>query len=263
MKKIINGLSVNFTGNPSNRPIIFIHGFPFDHTMWKFQIETLQNDYYCIAYDIRGLGESIIGDGQYTLEFMVDDLFSIISELKLNKPLLCGLSMGGYIALRAIERNQNLFSALILCDTKSEADDNNAKIKRSGGINQINTEGLEKFNKQFITNCFSDVTLEENENLFLDTLNKSNQNKPTGVKGAFIAILTRTDTTEYLSKIKIPTLVICGSFDALTSPSLMRMMAEKIPNSEFAVIPRAGHLAPLENPNCVNDLLIGFLSRVN
>ena len=79
MKQSINGLSVNTFGDSSNQSIIFVHGFPYDHTMWQNQIDALKEKYFCVAYDVRGLGESEIGDGQYMLEFFVDDLFNIIN----------------------------------------------------------------------------------------------------------------------------------------------------------------------------------------
>jgi pimeloyl-ACP methyl ester carboxylesterase len=262
MKLNINGLSVNTFGNEQNQPIILIHGFPYDHSMWENQIEILKNDYYCVAYDVRGLGESYVGDGQYTMEFYVDDLFFLIREMKLNNPIVCGLSMGGYIALRAIERSQEKFKGLILCDTKSEADDDTAKLKRSAGINQINTEGLIKFVDLFVTNCFADETPKEQEKMFLTTLFKAHKHDPIGVKGALIAIMSRIDTTSFLHKINIPTLVLCGSFDKLTPLTVMRTMSEKIPRSEFTIIPHAGHMSPLENPECVNDLIEGFLKRI-
>jgi len=261
MNQSINGVSVNTFGNSKNQSIIFVHGFPYDHSMWEDQIEFLKDEYFCIAYDVRGLGESVVGDGQYTMEAYVDDLFSIIKELKLSKPILCGLSMGGYIALRAVERDQFIFGGLILCDTKSEADDDTARLKRAAGINQINSGEFKNFIDAFVTNCFAQETAKEDEEMFLATLLKSNKHNPIGVKGAMIAIMSRTDTTAYLPKIKLPTLVLCGSFDALTPPVVMRNLAEKIPGSEFAVIPRAGHMTPLENPDSVNDLILGFLKR--
>jgi pimeloyl-ACP methyl ester carboxylesterase len=230
--------------------------------MWEYQIEALKEEYYCVAYDVRGHGESTIGDGQYTMEIFVDDLFAIIKELKLNKPFICGLSMGGYIALRTVEKNQNIFGGLILCDTRSEADDNAGKLKRSAAINQINNEGLIKFVDPFVTNCFSDETIRDQEKLFLTTLHKTHKQNPIGVKGAIIGIMSRTDTTGFLPEIKIPTLVLCGSFDALTPPPVMRALAEKIPDAEFAIIPHAGHMSPLENPDAVNDLIYGFMKRV-
>jgi Predicted hydrolases or acyltransferases (alpha/beta hydrolase superfamily) len=124
--------------------------------MWKAQIDELSKNYFCVTYDIRGLGESPVGDGQYTMESFVDDLEIIIDKLKLDKPVICGLSMGGYISLRALERMQDKFSATILCDTRSEADNNEGKLKRAAAIKRINTEGLAPFAKDFITNCFGD-----------------------------------------------------------------------------------------------------------
>ena len=115
-------LSIFTVGNPNNKPVVFVHGFPYDHTMWDKQIDELKSNYFCVTYDIRGLGESPIGDGQYTMESFVDDLETIINELKLDKPVLCGLSMGGYISLRAVERNESNYSGLILCDTRSASD---------------------------------------------------------------------------------------------------------------------------------------------
>lgn len=257
----INGLTVHTFGDNRKQSIIFIHGFPYDHSMWEEQIKILEGNYFCIAYDVRGLGESSVGFGQYTMEAYVDDLFSIIKNLHLKKPILCGLSMGGYITLRAVEKFHDSFSGLILCDTKSEADDNVAKLKRAAGISQIDSGEIIKFIDSFVANCFAEETIEENQNLFQSTLAKSHKQNPVGVKGAIIAIMSRTDTTSFLPKIKLPTLVLCGSFDTLTPPTLMRTLSEKIPDSEFAIIPRAGHMTPLENPKGVNDLITGFLKR--
>ena len=95
--------------------------------------------------------------------------------------------------------------------------------------------------------------------MFNSFVNRYKHTNPIGVKGASIAIMSRTDTTESLQKIALPVLVLCGSFDALTPPAMMGVMAEKIKGYQFAVIPRAGHLSPLENPECVNDLIKDFL----
>lgn len=260
-KRSINGLSVHSYGNINNPAVVFIHGFPFDYTMWMNQLNSLKEDYYCVAYDIRGLGESYVGDGQYTMEFFVDDLFSIINEMNLEKPVLCGLSMGGYIALRAVERDQDKFSALILMDTKAEADNDAGKLNRARGINKINVEGLGSYVDSSVPNLFAEETPKEMKELYEHVLNHCKTHNPVGVKGCLLAMLSRTSTTTLLKKIKIPTLVMGGSFDKLTPPKEMRKMSEKIKESEFAIVPRAGHLSPLENPAFVNDMLKGFLKR--
>lgn len=261
MQKQINGLAVYTYGSKKNLPIIFVHGFPLDNSMWRNQVKFLQKDFYCITYDIRGLGSSYVGDGQYTMEAYVWDLFSIIDELKISNPILCGLSMGGYISLRAIEVGQEKFSGLILCDTKSEADDNAGKLVRAHKINQINTKGMENFAAEFLSTVFFEDTIKNNQKLFNEFLEIAKSQNPIGVKGALIAMLGRTDTTESLGKIQIPTLVISGAFDKLTPPVQMRKLAEKIKDSEFASIPFAGHMTPLENPQMINDLIKGFIQR--
>lgn len=259
MKQIINELSVFLYGINRTGSILFIHGFPYDHLMWKEQVEEFSKDYLCVSYDVRGLGESPAGDGQCTMEAFVDDLEIIVDELKLEKPVLCGLSMGGYISLRAMERIQNKFRALILCDTKSTADDNEGKIKRATAIKQINSGKFYEFIEAFVLNCFGEKFVRENNAEYKNVVDRSKQNNPIGVKGCLLAMAVRTDTTENLSKINIPTLVICGSEDKLSPPDVMKSMADKISNSKFVLIENAGHMTPIENPQAVNRAIRDFL----
>jgi len=261
MKKIINDLSVYVSGNNESKTILFVHGFPFDHTMWQTQVDEFSKDYKCVSYDIRGLGESPAGDGQFTMESFVDDLEIILEELKLNRPILCGLSMGGYISLRAVERIQEKFSAAILCDTRSEADNNEGKLKRAAGIKRINKEGLAPFVKDFITNCFGDDFKQNRKEALQNIIEKSSQFNPVGVKGGLFAMLSRSDTTTSLGKINIPTLIICGEQDTLTPPPVMKEMFHKINKAEFIEIPKAGHMTPIENPQAVNKAIRDFLIK--
>ncbi|MGB5528574.1 MAG: alpha/beta fold hydrolase, partial [Ignavibacteriaceae bacterium] len=211
MQRIINDLNIFLDGDDKKPPIIFVHGFPFDHFMWDKQVKEFGKDYYCIRYDIRGLGSSSAGNGQFTMEMFVDDLELIVNGLMLNKTILCGLSMGGYISLRAVERMPEKFSTLILCDTKSAADDNEGKLKRAAAIKQINSGDIESFIDAFVLNCFGEKFVKENSAEYRKVVDRSKTNNPIGVKGCLLAMVSRTDTTESLSNIKIPTLVICGS----------------------------------------------------
>ncbi|MCF8240973.1 MAG: alpha/beta hydrolase [Melioribacteraceae bacterium] len=261
MRLTINSLAVYEYGNIKKQAIVFVHGFPFDHTMWEEQVKVLQDKYYIVVYDIRGLGESYVGDGQFTMEAFVNDLMSIINDFDLHKPVLCGLSMGGYIALRTIEKEQNKFGGLILCDTRAESDDDDGKLKRADVINTINVDGLAKFIDGFVPNLFAEETQKEKKELYDNVMRKCKSHNPLGVKGSLIAMLSRTSTVDFLPKIKIPTLVLVGAQDKLTPPPMMRKMAESIKKSEFGIAPRAGHLAPLENPSFVNDMIDGFIGR--
>jgi 3-oxoadipate enol-lactonase len=262
MNTIKDNLAIFPKGNPNNTPVVFIHGFPFDHNMWNKQVEALCSQYYCVSYDIRGLGESPAGDGQTTMEMLVDDIFSIIERGRIAKPIICGLSMGGYIALRAVEKNEEEFKALILCDTKSAADDNAARLKRAEGIAKINNYGVEEYVKDFIPNCFAEESITNLGEEYWETLKRASLFSPTGVKGCLLAMAGRTDTTQYLSEIKIPVLLLCGEKDMLTPPDIMKNMAVKISHSEHHIIPGAGHVSPLENPSYVNKIVEEFISKI-
>ncbi|MBK7379638.1 MAG: alpha/beta fold hydrolase [Ignavibacteriales bacterium] len=262
MESSINSLKVFTSGHKENPSIIFIHGFPFDHSMWNNQVEELKDKYFCVTYDVRGLGASPAGDGQYTLESFVDDLESIIQMLKLNSPVLCGLSMGGYISLRALERIPNKFKAAILCDTRSESDTNEGKLKRAAAIKLINTNGVKEFASGFVPNCFSENFMKHNSDIYLAIVERSMASNPIAVKGCLLAMSGRTDTSSSLSTLKIPVLVLCGDDDKLTPPSVMKSMADKIPASKFSIVPNAGHMSPVENPDFVNKQINSFLASI-
>ncbi len=261
MEYSLNGLKVFTRGNKNNKAIIFVHGFPYDHTMWDCQVEVLRENYYCVTYDIRGLGKSYIGDGQYTMEAFVWDLFSIMDGLHIENPILCGLSMGGYIALRAVEKEQERFSGLILCDTRSESDNNDGKIVRSNAIDKINVEGVESFMNDFVPKCFHDKTIKGQTEMYENVLSVTKKQNSIGVKGALIAMLSRRDTTSVLKTFKIPSLVLVGKKDTLTPPDVMKKIAKTIKKSKYYVVPKAGHMTPLENPDFVNEKIIKFIEK--
>jgi 3-oxoadipate enol-lactonase len=248
-------------GNINHIPIVFIHGFPFDHFMWQNQIEFLSRDYFCITYDIRGLGKSETDDYLFTLEDLVDDLFDVIDRSKISKPVICGLSMGGYISLRAVEKDESKFRGVILCDTKAESDNDQAKLKRAEAIKRINEEGAEAFTSEFISGLFSDESKKNLSDEYAAVLKRSGESDPKGLKACLLAMAARKDTTGYLHKIEIPTLLLCGENDKLTPPDVMKDMADKIKGSEFHVIKSAGHMSPIENPNDVNYSISSYLKK--
>lgn len=254
-------ISIFRYGNIKHNPIVFIHGFPFDNYMWKYQVEYFRKNYYCITYDVRGLGGSPAGDTQFTIEDLVDDLIYVISQSGVQQPFICGLSMGGYIALRAVERNENNFRGLILCDTKSEADDNAGKIKRAAAIKKINTGGIQKFAEEFITPLFAPESVENLGAEFINIVSRGKNSDPAGVKGCILAMAARTDTTACLPEIKIPVLVIAGEKDLLTPPDQMEKLARSINNCRFHIIKNAGHMAPFEKPASVNEKIFEFLTE--
>ncbi len=262
MRLTINGLTVYLNGNKNNPPILFVHAFPHDRRMWEKQAEFLSEEFFVITYDVRGFGESAIGDGQYTMEQYADDLLAIVDALGVGKPLVCGLSMGGYIILRALEKAQDNFAGAVLMDTRSEADDNAGKLKRAAAIAEINANGLEPFAENFVKNCVWENSVKEKNEGYVKALEIAASQNPLGVKGALLAMVSRTDTTEALSSLKIPVSVICGRYDALTPVDSMKKLAERIPDSEFHVVENAGHLSNLENPSDVNNMIYQFAKKI-
>jgi 3-oxoadipate enol-lactonase len=264
MKAVINGWSIDYNifGKPSGLPVVFIHGFPFSQEMWRPQVAELSRDYRVITYDVRGHGKSKVGDGQYTIEFFVDDLIGLLDHLRIEKVVVVGLSMGGYIALRSIERNPERFRGLVLCDTRSEADTNEGKIKRAASIQSVRTGGVKKYAEGFVRAVFAPQTFERNPEAVKFIRNIIENTSPISIAGTLLALASRTDTTESLSKINVPTLILVGEHDALTPVSAARSMNEKIRQSELYVISDAAHLSNLENPEEFNKHLSGFLRRI-
>ena len=139
LKITVNDLTVSYNddGQDGAPVIIFIHGFPFNKSMWDKQFNALKNNYRVIAYDVRGHGNSDAGTGDFSIELFVKDLLNFMDALKIDKTMLCGLSMGGYIALNAVENFPNRFDALILSDTNCIADIPEVKEKRMKTIASI------------------------------------------------------------------------------------------------------------------------------
>lgn len=261
----INGINVREYGEGNKNAIIFVHAFPTCNRMWDPQVDVLEDKYNVITYDLRGFGYSEM-DYNLTIDSHVDDLFAILESSGMDKPVICGLSMGGYITLRALERGQEKFRAAVLCDTRTEADANENKIKRSAQIAQIKGGGLNDFISGFIKGTLSPSTLngdEAKKNIagFLKEI--ISWQKAEGICTALMSLASRTDTTPFIENINIPTLIMVGEDDKLTPPELSRAMHLKIKGSQLKLIPGAGHFSNLENSNEFNENLIDFLKDIN
>lgn len=261
----LNGVSLNYQerGLPQGLPILFIHGFPFDNTMWQPQMMALPQEYRAVSFDVRGHGASEVGDGQYSIEFFVDDLIALMDYLAISKPVLCGLSMGGYIALRAAERHPDRFRALILCDTRSEADSNEAKIKRASQITGIKSSGVKQFAEGFVKAVFAPASFSENPQAVQSIQRVIERTSPIALCGTLLALAARTDTGGSLAAIAVPTLIMVGELDAITPPAASKLMKERIRNSEMHIVPKSAHMSNLENPAFFNEKLMAFLKRIS
>ncbi len=256
----INNLECHYTdsGIEHASPVLFIHGFPFNQEMWKEQIELLAETHRVITYDVRGHGKSQLGDGHVLIDFLVDDLFALMDHLGIHSANVAGLSMGGYVALRGIEREPNRFLSLVLCNTKSEADTNEAKTKRADAIRAIQNNGVETFADNFLKSVFAPTSFDKRPEAVRKIRTMIKSTSPDTLCSTLIALAARTDTTETLTKIDIPVLILVGEHDQLTPPSAAQNMANNLRDAQIHILPDAAHLSNLENPEEFNTHLRNF-----
>ncbi len=261
MKEFFTGDICVYDFEGSGKPLLFVHAFPFDHNMWKKQVNHFSTDYHVITFDIRGFGKSKDSFNYiYTMEDFADDVLNIIEHLGLKNINICGLSMGGYIVQRAVIKYQDKFSSMILSDTKAERDDSEDVIKRAKYIRNLKKYGTageaDKFMKRLMyKDNYGNKTLYK----FIEDI--INQQSSDAMCGASLAMATRTNTLDYFENINIPTLILIGDNDSFTPIRYSQSMQSKLRNSELKIIPNSGHLSPLENPGAVNSYLSDFLER--
>lgn len=265
MRALINGVNLHYilSGESAAPPVLFVHGFPFSLDMWRGQIDAVAaKGLRTVAYDIRGHGMSDVGDGQYTIESHVDDLFALLDYLKIPKTAIVGLSMGGYITLRAIEREPGRFVAAVLCDTRSEPDTDEGRVKRAASVRAVKKNGSTAFAADYVKMMFAPETISTNPAAVESIRQVIVRTPPLSIAGTLIALAARTDTTASLGKISVPTLILVGERDTVTPPPSSQSMKAKIPGAELHIVPGAAHLSNLDNPAYFNEKLLGFLQRV-
>lgn len=244
-------------------PIIFLHGFPFDKSMWKSQLDALKASNRVIACDIRGFGQSVDEDTMLSIDLFAEDLIDFMNELRIEKAIICGLSMGGYITLNAARRFPDRFEALILCDTQCNADNDDVKAKRQSAIEGIEANGPAEFNEKFLLSVFHKDSIAKKESLVKDLRKVVNANSPNIIINGLNAISQRSETCSVLDKIEVPTLIICGRDDQVTPLTQSEAMHSQIEDSVLRIIENAGHVSNLEQTEDFNTQVIDFLAMLS
>lgn len=247
------------SGVEDGEPIILAHAFPFTHEMWLPQVEMLNERWRVITYDMRGLGRSDPGNGEFTLDEYVDDLLRLMDHFGIERAVVVGLSMGGYVSMRLCERAPERVRALALCSTRAAADDAQAAEGRVRAIEFIRHRGVRPFAEDFIKKLFAPQTYASEPQIIDHQLAIIEGHQPIGVIGAIRALATRPDLTPGLARVAVPTLILYGEEDALTPVAIGREIQAKIAGSEFHAIPAAAHMCNLENPEQFNERLYDFL----
>lgn len=240
-------------------PIVFLHGFPFDKTMWQEQMDYLKTSRRVIACDIRGFGKSTDEESHLSMDLFANDLILFIDKLGLEKVIICGLSMGGFIALNAMKRFPSRFEALMLCDTQCIADSYEVKVKRYKTIEDIKEYGVSNFNEGFIKKVFHEDSITNKPELVEQLRSVVFSNSQHIICQGLLALAERSESCSFLDEITIPTLIICGREDVVTPLEESKYMNKNIKDSVLHVINNAGHVSNLEEPAKFNKLLRDFL----
>lgn len=240
-------------------PILFLHGFPFNKSMWEEQLDFLKESHRLISIDIRSFGQSQDNHIETSINLFANDIIEFMNTLQLKKVILCGLSMGGFIALNAVKKYPKRFSALILCDTQCAADTIEQKTKRLETIKEIETNGITNFTATFLKALFHKDSITNKIGLVSKIESDILANSAGVIIGGLKALATRAETCISLNQIKIPTLIICGREDQVTPLPHSEFMHLNIANSTLKIIENAGHLSNLEQPEAFNAELLEFL----
>jgi pimeloyl-ACP methyl ester carboxylesterase len=248
-------------------PVLLVHGFPLDHTMWTAQIAALSRQARVIAPDLRGFGETPLAPGDaergLSMEAYADDLVELLDTIAVREPIvLVGFSMGGYVAWQFVRKYVGRLRALVQCDTRAQADTEEARLGRLKMAENVAAWGSGRVAEIMGPKLFAPSTFEKKPAVVAAVRAVVERTPPAGIAAAQRGMAARPDVTRLLPTIKVPTLVLAGELDMISPPAEMKEIADAIPAAEYVVIPRAGHMTTMEEPDAVNEAFAQFVGLV-
>lgn len=254
---------LHFESRGEGRPLLLIHGFPFNHRMWESQIPDFARAAHVLAPDLPGFGESPPRDAPYSVQRYAADCLAILDALDILEPVVvCGLSLGGYIALAFARHFPERLAGLILAATRAGADSPEGKAGRDESISKVRAKGVGDIVQGMHPKILAAENYETKPELAKRLKEMMLRASSEGVAAALSAMRDRPDSTALLSKIQVPTLVIHGEEDQIIPSSAAKAMAVEIPGAELSLIPRAGHMLNLEQAELFNRQVKGFLAKI-
>lgn len=255
------GIEIGYDDVGSGDALVFLHGFPHHRALWAPQLGALLDRARCIAPDLRGFGESSIVP-PYSIDQYADDLAALLDSLRIERAVVCGLSMGGYVALAFWRRHKARIRALVLMDTRAGNDSAEARERRDQMIALARARGSEAVADAMITGMVGKRTRDKCPEV-VDDVHRMLESAPVeGIVGALESLRDRPDSTATLATIDVPTLIVVGEDDVLTPPSEAALLHAGIRGSTLEVIAGAGHVANVERPAAVNHVLTEFLAKL-
>ena len=254
----VNGVSLALEDQGEGPPILFIHGYPLDKSLWQDQVKNL-SPWRRIAPDLRGLGDSDAPDLGYSMATYAADLAALLDALGVGQVVLCGLSMGGYVAFELLRSHRERVLGLVLISTRAEADSAEGRKARDQAAGVARERGAGAIAESMLPKMLSPGSQQDPD--LVSRLRNTMARAPVpGIVGALTAMRERPDSTGLLGSLSgLPTLVIAGESDQLIPLADVTRMHDAIPGSVLKVIPGAGHVSPLEQPAAVTAALREFL----
>jgi len=262
---LANDVHLHYAQAGKGAPLLLIHGYPLDHTLWQPQVDGLAHVARVIAPDLRGFGQSVAPEGVYTMDAHADDLCALLDLLQIERAVLCGLSMGGYIALAFWRKYAERVRGLILVDTRAGADAPAARQARLDTAEQLRQHGqVAHVVEPMLARLLAESTRQSRPDLVESVHAMMLRQRPNGIIGAQLGMAERPDSTPTLPTIPVPTLVVFGAEDVITPAETEGLsVAETIRGASLVVIPYAGQLSNLEQPEVFNAAVREFLSALD
>ncbi|GAA2422570.1 alpha/beta fold hydrolase [Actinomadura vinacea] len=244
-------------------PLVLLHAFPLSSAMWLAQREGLAGRFRVITPDLRGFGGSVLGDDPPSVDAMADDVARMLNQLGLPRAVVGGLSMGGYVAMALCRRHPDLLLGLVLAGTKAAADTETARATRIRQAERLEGDGdVAALIEEVLPNLVGPTTFRQRA-LVYGRVRGLVQSAPAAAAAwAQRAMAGRDDSFGALRELRVPALVMVGDEDVIATEGDARAMAEAMPNAELMVIPRAGHLCAVEQPDLFNQAVAEFATAL-
>jgi 3-oxoadipate enol-lactonase len=260
MSARINGLDMDWREQGDGSPILFVHGFPFNSAMWGPQLTHMPAGWRGIAPDLRGFGASAGGDGDvYAMELFARDLAALLDHMDVERAVICGLSMGGYIAFEFWRLFPARVRALVLCDTRAGPDSKEARQNRERLAERVLQEGAAPVIDSLLPRLVARATQRDQPGVLELVRAMMKETPPETMARSLRGMAARADSEPLLRTIGVPALVVVGAEDAITNRGQAEFLARGIRGARLESIDEAGHLPNLEQVETFNRLLHGFL----
>ena len=259
--RVVRGIEMKFDVFGSGGTVVLLHGFPFNRTLWSGQAAALAATHRVVTPDLRGHGETGLAGEVSTMEEMATDVAALLDALGVTERIvLGGLSMGGYVALAFYRLFPERVRALVLADTRPQADTDEARRTREETALTALSEGMRPIADTMLPKLVAPATSEAASAVVERVREMILSTKPEGAAAALRGMAVRRDQTELLTEIDVPTLILVGSEDVITPPQDSETMHAAIRGSRLLLIKDAGHVSNLERPGEFNHALEQFLS---